>query len=236
MKMKNHAADLAQYDPTEDDMDQTLLLDLSTFDTRTIEQGTDLWKRVRLGHITASNIATVMSKGKGSAEAIGRAKYKMQLVAERLTGTWAESFSSDAMQWGVEQEQYACIAYEAREETMVDKTGFWLHPTIKWLGVSPDRLVGDGGLVEVKCPNTTTHIGYLFDKQVPSDYYKQIQCQLWVTGRAWCDFVSYDPRLPRRNQLLVIRVERDEELMEVMKAEVEQFLQEVENLIIQLER
>lgn len=199
-----------------------------------IEQGSDEWKVARLGHVTASNMADVMSKGKGSAEAIGRYKYKVRLVAERLTQTAAESFSNAAMEWGVEQEQFAAMEYEAATNVLTDKTGFWLHPEIKWLGVSPDRLVGHDGLIEVKCPNTTTHLGYLFENRIPTDYFKQIQCQLWVTGRQWCDFVSYDPRLPKRNQLLIVRTERDESLIAEMEAETIKFLDEVENLIIKL--
>jgi putative phage-type endonuclease len=200
-------------------------------DPRTVEQGSDLWKQLRLGHVTASNVAEVMSKGKGNAEAIGRYKYKVRLVAERMTGVAGESFSNSAMEWGVEQEQFAAIAYEVAKDTFVEKTGFWPHDTIKWLGVSPDRLVGADGLVEIKCPNTTTHLGYLFDGVVPTGYYKQIQCQLWVTGRQWCDFVSYDPRLPKRNQLFIARAERDEEFIKEMKIEVLKFLEEVETLI-----
>jgi putative phage-type endonuclease len=199
-----------------------------------IEQGSDEWKVARLGHVTASNMADVMSKGKGSGEAIGRYKYKVRLVAERLTQTAAESFSNAAMEWGVEQEQFAAMEYEAANNVLTDKTGFWLHPEIKWLGVSPDRLVGHEGLIEVKCPNTTTHLGYLFENKIPTDYFKQIQCQLWVTGRQWCDFVSYDPRLPKRNQLLIVRTERDESLIAEMEAETLKFLDEVENLIIKL--
>jgi putative phage-type endonuclease len=199
-----------------------------------IEQGSDEWKQARLGHVTASNIADVMSKGKGSAEAVGRYKYKVKLVAERLTQTAGESFTNAAMEWGIEQEQFACIEYEASRNVFVERTGFWLHPTISWLGVSPDRLVGDEGLIEVKCPNTTTHLGYLFENKIPADYYKQIQCQLWVTGRQWCDFVSYDPRLPKRNQLLIVRTERDESLIKEMEAETIQFLSEVNQLIIKL--
>jgi putative phage-type endonuclease len=199
-----------------------------------IEQGSDEWKQARLGHVTASNMADVMSKGKGSAEAVGRYKYKVKLVAERLTQTAGESFTNAAMEWGIEQEQFACIEYEASRNVFVERTGFWVHPEIQWLGVSPDRLVGDDGLIEVKCPNTTTHLGYLFENKIPSDYYKQIQCQLWVTGRQWCDFVSYDPRLPKRNQLLIVRAERDEKLIKEMETETLQFLGEVNQLIIKL--
>lgn len=199
-----------------------------------LEQGSEEWKQARLGHVTASNMAEVMSKGKGTGEAVGRYKYKVRLVAERLTMTAGESYTNAAMQWGIEQEQFACIAYEAQKETFVDKIGFVLHPDIKWLGVSPDRIVGHEGLIEVKCPNTTTHLDYLFENKVPAEYYKQIQCQLWVTGRQWCDFVSYDPRLPKRNQLLIVRTERDESLIKEMEAETLKFLAEVETLIIKL--
>lgn len=199
-----------------------------------VEQGTPEWKAARLGHVTASGMANVMAKGKDKSEAVTRYKYKVQIVAERMTGVVAESYSNAAMEWGVEQEGFAVMAYESMRDVLVDKTGFWLHPSIKWLGVSPDRLVGDDGLIEVKCPNTTTHLGYLFDNRVPPDYYKQIQCQLWVTGRSWCDFVSFDPRLPRRNQLLVVRTERDEKLIGEMQVEVEKFLGEVESLINKL--
>lgn len=195
-----------------------------------IEQGSPEWKAARLGHVTASNMDDVMSKGKEGKEAAGRYKYKVKLVAERLTNVAGESFSNAAMEWGVENEKFACIAYEAARDVLVDKTGFWLHPEIDWLGVSPDRLVGDDGLLEVKCPNTTTHLDYIFDGKVPSGYMKQIQCQLWVTGRRWCDFISFDPRLPKRNQLLIIRVDRDEDMIAKMEAETKKFLSEVDAL------
>lgn len=196
-------------------------------DPRNVQQGTDEWKAIRLGHITASCISEVMSKG------VGRHKYMMRLVAERLTGEAAESYTNAAMQWGVDQEQFAAIAYEAKANVLTDKTGFWLHPDVPWVGVSPDRLVGDG-LVEIKCPNTTTHLDYLFNGTVPAEYVKQIQMQLWVTRKAWCDFVSFDPRLPPRNQLLIVRAERDNKLIAQMQEEVAKFLVEIENLLNQL--
>lgn len=204
-------------------------------DPRTVEQGTDEWKKLRMGHVTASCISDVMSVGKGGKEATGRYKYKVRLLAERLTGMSQESYSSAAMEWGVENEQYAAMAYEVSRGTFLDKTGFWLHPTIKWLGVSPDRLVGEDGLVEIKCPNTTTHLGYIFENRVPPEYMKQIQCQLWVTGRKWCDFVSFDPRLPQKNQLFICRTERDEELIKYMEAAVLNFLEEIDSLVNTLE-
>lgn len=204
-----------------------------TGDPRTVEQGTDLWKQLRLGHVTASNIADVMAKVK-TGESEARRKYKVKLVAERLTGNSQDSYSNAAMEWGVEQEAFAAMAYEVNQEVFLDKTGFWPHESIKWLGVSPDRLVGSDGLVEIKCPNTTTHIDYILDDKVPARYYKQIQCQLWVTGREWCDFVSYDPRLPLENQLFIKRAYPNLEFIQEMQGEVLQFLDEVEQLINQL--
>ena len=199
-------------------------------DTRLLEQGTHEWKLARLGHVSGSSVADVMAKGK-SGEAITRKKYKTRLVAERLTNEVSESYTNASMEWGITTEPMARQAYEVSHETFVDKTGFWKHPTIKWLGCSPDGLVGDDGLVEIKCPNTTTHIDYLWADEVPSEYYKQIQCQLWVTGRQWCDFISYDPRLPKKNQLFVKRCNRDETLIATMEVEVLAFLGEVEVMI-----
>ncbi len=204
-------------------------------DSRLLEQGTDEWKMARLGHVSASNIAAVMSKGKDNSESTVRRTYKIKLVAERMTKKSQESFKNAAMEWGNEQEPFARMAYEAKTGNFVDKTGFWKHDTIQWLGVSPDGLVGDDGLIEIKCPNTTTHLEYIFDGVVPTEYRKQMQCQMWVTGRQWCDFVSYDPRMPEKNQLFVIRYERDDELIATMQQDVAKFLTEVQVIINQLE-
>lgn len=206
---------------------------MNTIDPRAVEQGSDIWKQLRLGHVTASNISDVMAKIK-TGESEARRKYKVKLVAERLTGNTQDTYSNAAMEWGVEQEQYAAMAYEVKNNVLLDKTGFWPHESIKWLGVSPDRLVGNDGLVEIKCPMTTTHIDYILEDKVPARYYKQIQCQLWVTGREWCDFVSYDPRLPLENQLFIKRAYPDEAFIQEMQSEVLQFLDEVEQLINQL--
>ena len=198
-----------------------------------LEQGTDEWKLARLGYVSASNLDAVMARGK-SGEAITRKKYKVRLAAERLTGEITESYSNSAMEWGVVNEEKAAMAYEVSKDTLLDRTGFWKHPTIPWLGCSPDRLVGSDGLVEIKCPDSSTHIDYWFSKQVPAEYVKQVQGQIWVMDREWCDFVSYDPRMPEKNRLLVVRAYRDETLIKQMQEEVEKFLNEVEGLIIKL--
>lgn len=199
---------------------------------KNVEQGSDEWKAARLGHVSASTVADVMSKGKtAGSESETRKNYRLKIAAQRLTGDSGDGYTNAAMEWGTEQEPFARMAYEAARNVMVDKTGFWLHPTIPWVGVSPDGLVNDDGLVEIKCPNTTTHLDWVFAGKVPAKHVKQIQCQLWVTGRAWCDFVSYDPRLPQRNRLFIVRVPRDEQLIADMEAEVVKFLAEVDVMI-----
>jgi len=200
-----------------------------------LEQGSDEWKQARLGHVTASCVADVMAKGKGGSEAITRKKYKMRLVAERVTGQGQESFTSSAMEWGTMQEPFARQQYEVLHETFVEKTGFWKHPIHDYVGVSPDGLVGNDGLIEIKCPNSTTHLDYLIADQVPTEYYKQMQCQMWVTNRQWCDFVSYDPRIKSdKNKLFVKRCVRDDAFIAEMEAEVLRFLNEVDDLLINL--
>jgi putative phage-type endonuclease len=202
-------------------------------DAINLEQGTDEWKLARLGYVSASNLDAVMARGK-SGEAITRKKYKVRLAAERLTGEITESYSNSAMEWGVVNEEKAAMAYEVSKDTFLDRTGFWKHPTIPWLGCSPDRLVGGNNGVEIKCPDSSTHVDYWLNKQVPAEYVKQVQGQIWVMGWEWCDFVSYDPRMPEKNRLLVVRAYRDETLIKQMEEEVKKFLDEVEQLIIKL--
>lgn len=202
-------------------------------DSINVIQGSDEWKLAKLGHVSASSIADVMAKVK-SGEAITRRKYKVRLVAERLTGKIGESYTNPSMEHGVVTEPLAKVAYEVKTSSFIDNTGFWKHPTIKWVGCSPDGLIGETGLVECKCPNTTTHIDYLFADQIPTEYYKQIQCQLWVMQREWVDFISFDDRLPQKKQLFIKRAYRDEELIKEMEKEVIIFLDEVEQMMEKL--
>lgn len=204
-------------------------------DTRLLEQGTEEWKIARLGHVSASNATAVMSKTKEGKESATRKAYKIKLIAERMTNQPQESYKNAAMEWGNEQEPFARMAYEAMQNVLVEKTGFWKHPDLNWVGVSPDGLVGKYGLIEIKCPNTTTHLEYIWDDVIPTEYRKQMQMQLWVTGREWCDFVSYDPRLPLRHQLFIKRYMRDEKLIREIADEVEKFLSEIEVIIQKLE-
>lgn len=197
-----------------------------------MDQRTDEWFAARCGRVTASRIADVMARTK-SGYAASRANYLAQLVCERLTGEVAPSFTNAAMEWGTEKEPEARAAYSAKTGEIVEETGFHKHPTLE-AGASPDGLVGDDGLVEIKCPNSATMIEYLRTRQIPHKYLLQMQWQMLCTDRQWCDFVAYDPRLGERLQLLVIRVERDPALIAEIESEVTQFLRELDQTVSEL--
>lgn len=199
-----------------------------------VQQGTDEWHQARLGRVTASRLADVLAKVK-SGEAAIRANYRAELIAERLTGVPAQSFTNAAMEWGTEHEPYARGLYEVTKDVLVDQVGFAVHPTIEQAGASPDGCVGDDGLVEIKCPQTATHIATLLSGVAPSKYIPQMQWQMACTGRKWCDFCSYDPRLSDKLKLFVVRVERDDEKIAEMETEVRKFLAEIEDTINKLE-
>ena len=200
---------------------------------KTLEQGTEEWLKVRLGKVTASGVADVLAKTKTGVSA-SRGNYLIKLAIQRVTGEIEEGFTNDAIQWGKDHESQARVAYEVASGSFVDQIGFVEHPSIKWFGCSPDGLVNSDGLVEIKCPNSSTHWSYIKADAPPNKYYIQMQAQMACTGRDWCDFVSYDPRMPEKNRLLVVRAFRDEKLIKQMQEEVEKFLNEVEDLIIKL--
>ena len=197
-----------------------------------MEQRTEEWFSARLGKVSASRVADVLAKIK-SGESASRKNYKMELVVQRLTNKQGESFTNAAMEWGTEQEPFARMAYEAHTGTFVKEEGFVDHPTIEGFGCSPDGIVGEG-LIEIKCPNTANHIETVLENKAPSKYIPQMQCQMACTGAKWCDFVSFDPRVPEDLQLFVVRVERDQEYIDAMEVEVKQFLSEVLDLFNQL--
>jgi len=198
-----------------------------------IKQGTEEWHQIRLGKVTASRVSDVMSKIK-SGESAGRKNYKMDLVVERLTNTPTSSFTNAAMAWGTETEPLARMAYEVHSGNFVETVAFIQHPSIEWFGCSPDGLIGSEGNLEIKCPNTSTHIDYLLAGVPPAKYVPQMQTQMACTGRLWTDFVSYDPRLPPELQLFVVRLDRDEAYIQQIEDEVKQFLDEVKQIYSQL--
>lgn len=198
-----------------------------------IEQGTPEWFAARLGNVTASRVADVIAKTKSGYSA-SRDNYMAQLICERMTNTVAESYTNAAMQWGTETEPLARAAYESYADVLVDQVGYVPHPAINRAGASPDSLVGADGLLEIKCPNTATHIETLLSETVPTKYITQMQWQMACTGRQWCDFVSFDPRLPNGLQLFVKRVDASIEYITTLEEEVEKFLIELDNKIFKL--
>ena len=198
-----------------------------------IEQRSDQWFAARIGKVTASKVADVIAKTQ-SGYAASRANYMAQLVCERLTGQREEFFISGAMQHGTDTEPLARAAYESRYDVLVDEVGFVPHPSIEMAGASPDGLVGDDGLLEIKCPNTATHIDTLLTQTVPSKYNTQMQFQMACTGRSWCDFVSFDNRLPEELQLFVKRVPRDDVFIKQTEDAIVKFLAELDDKINKL--
>ena len=200
-----------------------------------ITQGTPEWHAQRLGKVTASRVADVIAKTK-TGYSTSRENYMAQLICERLTGTPTEGFTNAAMQWGTETEPKAREAYEATTFTSVREVAMIFHPSIPNTGASPDGLIGEDGLIEIKCPNTATHLDTLLSQKVPGKYVTQMQWQMACTGRQWCDFVSFDPRLPEHLQLFVKRVSRDNDFIKQTEDEIVAFLLELEQKIESLNK
>lgn len=199
-----------------------------------IEQRTTEWFAQRCGHLTASRIADMMArtqKGWGAS----RANYAAQLIAERLTGVAESGFTSAAMQHGIDTEAAARAAYGFMQDVEVIEAPFVRHLRLAWSGASPDGFVGDDGLVEIKCPNTATHITTLRGGEIPDKYIKQMQWQMACTERDWCDFVSFDPRMPVEMQLHIQRVNRDNDLIAEIESAAIEFLDEIAATVAELE-
>lgn len=197
-----------------------------------MDQGTPEWFAARLGKVTASRVADVIAKTK-SGWGASRANYLAELVAERLTGVQIAGYTNAGMQWGIEKEPEARAAYSFYANTdVVEVVGFIEHPSIQMTGASPDgviygaMLVPDG-LVEIKCPNTATHIDTLLGESIPDKYLVQMQWQMACTGAQWCDFVSFDPRMPESMRFFVQRVSRDNARIAELEKLVSEFLREV---------
>jgi putative phage-type endonuclease len=198
-----------------------------------IIQGTPEWFGVRCGKVTASRVADIIRRTK-TGFSTSRANYMAELIAEKLTGVPAPHFVSGPMQWGTEQEPNAKSAYEFKTALEVVPVGFVIHPTIRDSGASPDGYVGAEGLIETKCPLTATHIDTLLTERIDPDYITQCQFQMACTGRQWCDWVSYDPRMPESLKLYVQRVERDQDRIDELEAAVLGFLDELAKKLAQL--
>lgn len=191
------------------------------------QQRTTEWYAARAGKVTASPILKVYKKLKGGGYSKERTTYKYQLIAERLVGTTISQQRSAAMQRGVEKEAEARDRYQRLTNLPVTEAPFVPHPHIGDAGASPDGYVGDEGLVEIKCPTSQTAVEVLLTEEVEDQYEAQIQWQLACTGRAWCDYVVFDDRLPPSMQLFVKRIERDDLLIKSVEKEVREFIAEI---------
>lgn len=196
-------------------------------------QGSEEWHQARLGKVTASRVADIMAKTR-SGYAASRKNYMAELLCQRLTGKREEGFTNAAMQRGTEMEPIARSRYEVETDVLVAETGLVNHPDIDNFAASPDGLIGDDGLLEIKCPNTATHIEFLQSGKIPAKYQSQMLAQMICTGRKWCDFVSFDDRLPPNLAYRCQRFELDEDAAAEMTGEVLKFLEELENLVLEL--
>ena len=204
--------------------------------TQDIEQRSEQWFAARCGSLGASQIADAISKSKdGKAFGSTSANLRAKLVVERLTGIQEDSFKTAAIQHGIDSEEAARLAYEAHTGAFVTEVGLYKHPAIEGTHASPDGLVGDDGLIEIKCPNSATHIDTLKTEKVPTKYLYQMQWQMRCTDRKWCDYVSFDPRLPENLRLFVKRIPRDDALLAKLEAEVMLFLKGVDDDVATLQ-
>jgi len=199
-----------------------------------MEQRTEEWFAARLGKVTASKVTDVVAKTK-SGYGASRATYMTDLAIERLTGNPTEFYANSAMQWGTETEPQARAAYEFINDAVVVEEGFIEHPTIAMSGASPDGLVGDDGMLEIKCPMSKTHYATLLNGKIAKKYIDQMQWQMACAGRQWCDFVSFDPRMPERLDFFCERVKRDDEYISELETEVLKFLDELNEQVTKLE-
>lgn len=192
-----------------------------------MQQGTQEWFQARIGKVTASRVSDALA----SPSTAAYSNYLAQIIAERLTGELQEQHVTSAMQWGTDHEPEARAAYQFMSGNIVEDVGFVEHLIIKQSGASPDGLVGDDGQIEIKCPNTNTHIKTLINGVIDKKYRNQMTWQMACTDRKWCDFVSYDPRLPAPHNLCIIRFERDDEDVKKMELGIKDFLAEVSTKI-----
>lgn len=200
-------------------------------------QGSKEWFESRIGHLTSSRVAEAVAKRKRNPEIElqSRIDLRLELAVERVTGNISEHYVSRWMEQGREREPLARAAYELRTDMETEQLGFVMHPEILWAGCSPDGLVGEDGMVEFKCPKSTTHATYLLAECVPEIYIPQMMWQMaCCPGREWNDFVSYCPDFPEPLDLFICQLPRDEQRIAEMEAEARKFLGEVENTVLQL--
>ena len=192
-----------------------------------VEQGTQEWRLLRAGKVTASRVKHIIAKTKSGYSA-SRANYMDELIIERF-GVISDGFTNAAMAHGTETEPLARSMFELNTGMMVEQIDFVDHPIIAMTGASPDGLIGTDGLLEIKCPNSTTHFNYLREDVVPEEHKPQMAWQMACCKRQWCEFVSFDPRVPEGLQYFQMRYERDDKYIEMIEIEVMNFLDELES-------
>lgn len=176
-----------------------------------IEPNTPEWKGARAGKITASRASDVIAFAKKGAEPLkARTDYIGDIVAEILTREPKRGPRASSLDWGHDVEGIALAAYCVETGTIIERSTFLIHPDFPYIGATPDALVGTVGQVQVKCPENPCNHVHALRKGMPQEHMPQVQFELWVTGRAWCDFVSYDPRMPGHRRLYRQRIPRDE--------------------------
>ena len=194
---------------------------------RDIEQGSDDWFALRYGWVTASRFKDVMAKGAGKT----RKSYMYQLAAEALTDMRTDSFTSEYMEWGTETEPQARAMYELNSGNDVEEVSFIkLNDAVK-VGCSPDGIIGEDGMIEIKCPKTTTQIETYLSGKMPNSHKAQVQGQLWVSGRKWTDFVSFDPRIEGDSGYMCVRIERDEDYIKEIEDACFLFAKELQEMV-----
>lgn len=198
-------------------------------------QGTPEWLAARTGRLTASRMSAIMAKGKSGAPSATRAACMGELIAEYLTGQSGETYMNADMQRGLDLEPMARAAYEAKTRQFVDQVGLVLHPKNERWGASPDGVVDDDGLLEIKCPRTHVHIEYLLAGKPPAQYVPQMAWQAACCERQWVDFASYDPKMPPALQLFVVRYTPEPAYIAEMEQEAAAFLEEMMGKIRRLQ-
>jgi putative phage-type endonuclease len=196
---------------------------------RGIEQGTPEWLELRMGRSTGSRYKDVLAGGQGAT----RRSYMVELAAEVLTSAPQPTFSNEAMRWGTETEPQARSMYELNNGVEVEQVSFVSHESIN-TGVSPDGFPGSDGLVEFKCPNTKTQIETFLKGDMPTGHKAQVQGQMWVAEREWCDFVSFDPRIIGDAGYFQKRIYRDEKYIKELEEKLKIFDEELQELILKL--
>ncbi len=192
------------------------------------------WVPARVGLLTGSVFGKAIAKTKDGKWAASRKDLLFEKLAERLTGVAADHFVTPAMQWGLDNEAPAKALLEASQGIFVDKAGFCLHPQIPEWGATPDGFIDTDGVLEIKCPTTKTHLTYLCDKKVPTEYVPQMLAEIACTGRKWALFASYDPRMPLPQQLFITRFEPTAEAIAEAEQQARDFLAELEAMFKQI--